>query len=316
MQSASETDPNEPLVAILCVTHGRPDLVRKCLQSCARQDYGRFEIVTIINPRDAASESAVREAAPLAKVIRTHRNLGFFPALNIAMANTDAQYLMVIDDDARFLADDALSRLVDQFRREPNLGAVTCNLEGPHETPIDQDRYIRVFTTGFTMMPREVVIEWVGYVPDVFFRSAGETFWCMLLWEQRRPVKRVEAVRMYHALAQQGRSVRDWRFYRLRSQILCALMREPASWIVPVLASKFVKSLIQYIRCGAVGVWFHAWFSACGHFPEAARYRTPVSVVTRRLLRRLEAEPVHDLTTCQEWLDAARASELKSPGLR
>jgi GT2 family glycosyltransferase len=314
MQSHSETHSTEPLVAILCVTHGRSDLVRKCLQSCALQDYPNFEIVVIVNPRDSASEKAVRDAAPMAKVMRTHRNLGFFPALNIAMANTDAEYIMMIDDDACFLAGDALSRLVDEFRREPNLGAVTCNLEGPHESPICEDQYIRAFLTGFTMMPRDVVTKWVGYAPDIFFRSAGETFWCTLLWEQRRPVKKVEAVRMHHELAQQGRSTRDWQFYGLRSQIICALMREPASWLIAVLASKFGKSFIQYIRLGAFGVWCHAWFSACGYFPEAIRYRKPVSVATRWLLHRLEAEPIRDLAACQEWLDATRPSSLKASG--
>jgi GT2 family glycosyltransferase len=308
MRPPSRIDLSEPLVAILCVTHGRPDLLQKCLQSCAKQNYRRFEIIVIINPRDPTSEAATYNAAPMAKVVRTHRNLGFFPALNIAIANTDAEYLMVIDDDAWFIADDALSRLVDEFGSQPELGAVTCNLEGPHEKPIDEDQYIRVFPTGFTMIPRDVVTEWVGYVPDIFFRSAGETFWCMSLWDQRRPVKKVAAVRMYHALAQLGRSRRDWRFYGLRSQILCAVMREPASWLIPVLASKFGKSLFQYICWRDFGIWCRAWISACGNFAEALRYRKAVSVKTRLLLRRLEAEPVRDLTTCQEWLDTAQSS--------
>jgi GT2 family glycosyltransferase len=316
MQPTAPANSTEPLVAILCVTHGRAELVRKCLQSCARQDYRRFEIVVIVNPRDPVSEEAVRAAAPMAKVIRTHRNLGFFPALNIAIANTDADYVMVVDDDAWFLADDALSRLVDEFRREPALGAVTCNLEGPHETPISENRYVRVFPTGFTMMPRAVVTEWVGYIPDLFFRSAGETFWCTSLWEQRRPVKKVEAVRMYHALAQQGRSMRNWHYHGLRSQILCALMREPASWLLPVLISKFGKSLVQYIRWRAFGVWCHAWLSACAHLPDALRFRKPVSVTTRRLLRRLELEPLHDLTNCPEWQAIASPPPTWDSGLR
>jgi GT2 family glycosyltransferase len=298
----------DPPIAILCVTHGRPDLVRQCLQSCMRQDYPNFEIVVIVNPCDPSSEAAVHEAAPIAKLIRTHRNLGFFPALNIAIANTNADYVMIVDDDARFIESDALSRLVSEFRREPTLGAVTCNLEGPHETPISDDRYVRAFTTGFTMMPRRIVAELVGYVPDLFFRSAGETFWCTSLWEQRRPVKKVASVRMYHALAQQGRSTRDWRFYGLRSQILCAVMREPASWLVPVLASKFGKSLIQYIRWRSFGVWCWAWSSAVGALFEAIRYRQPVSAATRRLLYRLEIEPIRDLAHCREWLDAAPLS--------
>jgi len=301
-EPSSAFDDQTAEVTVLCITHGRPELVRKCLESCVRQDYPHLEIVVVVNPQDTTSETAVREVAPNAKIIRTHRNLGFFPALNVGLANTDAEFVMMVDDDAWFLQDNAVTRLVDEFRREPNLGAVTCNLEGPHETPITGgSRYVREFTTGFTMMPRQVVSEWVGYVPDIFFRSAGEYYWCSVLWEQQRPVKKIESVRMYHALAKQGRSKRDWHFHSQRSQILCAVMREPALWLIPVLLSKFAKGLIFFIRLRAFGTWCHAWTSALINLPEAIRYRRPVSSATRKLLARLDTEPVLSLTGCHEW---------------
>ena len=189
-------------VSIVCVTHGRPDLVLKCMQSCVEQDYPKKEIVLLFNPADETTEATVRTRFPEIKILTTDHNLGFFPALNVAIASSGGDYVMIVDDDAWFLGSDALTRLVGYFRDEPELGAVTCNLEGPNEHPItDGDRYIRVFTTGFTMIPRQVVTEWVGPIPNLFFRSAGETYWCTQLWEQRRPVKRVENVRMFHALA-------------------------------------------------------------------------------------------------------------------
>lgn len=291
-----------PSVAVLCVTHGRPALVKTCLQSCARQDYENFEIVVVINPADAVTEQSVIAAAPSARIMRTHRNLGFAPVLNIAIASIDADYIMFVDDDAWFLADDALSRLVDEFRRDPSLGAVTCNLEGPHETPITGgDRYIRAFTTGFTMIPRAAVTDWVGYFPDIFFRASEESFLCAKLWQQGRPVKRVEAVRMHHAFAQQGRSTRDFWFHAIRSQVLCAIMREPAGWLLPVLASKFIKSFIQCARQGHLLIWLHAWASSLVNAPDALRRRDPVSPAARRLLARLDASEVRDLAACREW---------------
>ena len=151
------------------------------------------------------------------------------------------------------------------------------------------------------MLPRKVVTEWVGYIPDLFFRSAGETFWCTQLWEQRRPVKRVEDVRMFHALASKGRSTRDWHFYALRSQILCALMREPISWMLPVLASKFVKSLLQLGKSGELNIWISAWASSLCHLQDALEFRNPISPRTRRLLARLDRLPVQDLETLPEW---------------
>lgn len=300
-------------IAILCVTHGRPDLLRSCLASCVRQDYPDTEVVVILNPFDAAAEAVVREVAPDAKVLRTHRNLGFFPALNLALANTDAEFVMMVDDDAWFLQDDALAKLREEFVREPALGAVTCNLEGPTETPIvGGDQYINVFTTGFTLMPRRVVTEWVSYIPDLFFRSAGETFLCMQLWHQGRPVKRVEGVRMHHALAQVGRSSRDWHFYGLRSQILCALMREPGELLGPVLVSKFLRSLAQALRKRQLGIWLHAWVSAATLTGEAWKMRRPVSFATRRLLNRLGKTRVLDLQSLPEWKALPSARQMES----
>lgn len=267
----------------------------------------------VLNPADDASERAARAAAPDARIIRTHRNLGFFPALNLALANTNADYVMIVDDDARFLDDGALAALVAQFRREPSLGAVTCNLEGPFETPIrGGDRYIRAFTTGFTMMPRKVVTDWVGFFPDIFFRSAGETFLCTTLWDQRRPVKRVENVRMYHALASQGRSERDFLFHALRSQLLCAVMREPGAWLMPVLASKFAKSFAFHLSKNALLIWAHAWLSFVFNLPTALRFRRPISHTTRRLLQRLDREVVRDLSQCPEWADMPAAAPAKA----
>lgn len=291
-----------PSVTVICVSHGRPGLLAECLRSCAGQLYPSFGIVVILNPPDEASEAAVRDAAPQATVIRTARNIGFFPALNLAIAATSAEYLMIVDDDAHFLDRNALSALVAEFARDRALGAVTCNLEGPHETPIrGGDRYIRAFTTGFTMLPRRVFTEWVGYFPDIFFRAAGETYLCTTLWDQRRPIKRIEAVSMHHALAQQGRPRSDFLFHALRSQLLCAVMREPAAWLLPVLASKFGKSLVFYTRNRALGVWLKAWASFLWNIPVALRLRRPISSRTRRLLHRLDARVVHELDDCPEW---------------
>jgi len=289
-------------LSVICVTHGRPQILRRCLESCARQNYPALKFFVVANPPDGESEVVIKQAIPNARIIRTQTNIGFFPALNLGLAEADTDYVMVVDDDAHFTTDDSLSRLVDKFAQEPDLGAVTCTLEGPYETPGDsRDKYISVFTTGFTMFPRKVFSEWIGAFPNLFFRSAGETFWCTELWEQGRPVKRVADVCMFHALAKEGRSTKDWRFHGLRSQLLCAAMREPAMWLAPVLLSKLVKSFGQYLRYRQPGLWLKAWLSFLFHIGEAFQSRKPISSQTRRLLRRLDRSPVYNLSELPEW---------------
>ncbi len=282
-------------VSILCVTYNRRDLALRCLRSCVEQDYPDLEIVVVVNPSGDGTEQAIQENFPRAKLIQTHKNIGFFPALNLAIANSTGEFVMMVDDDAYFLESKAITCLVSEFQKEPRLGAVTCNLEGPNETPVNTDRYIEVFTTGFTMVPRQVFTEWVGYYPDLFFRSAGETYICTRLWELGHPVKRLSNVRMYHERAIEGRSDRDWKFHALRSQILCTIMREPWYLIPLSLFSKWCKSLLDYTRRGNFWTWLQTWTSAFWHLPVALRLRLPISWHTQKLLWRLRKGIFSDL---------------------
>lgn len=283
------------VVSVVCITYNRRDLVLRCLESCVGQDYPRLEILAVVNGSNDGTEEAIRRRFPEVKMIRIHRNIGFFPALNIGIANTCGDYVMVVDDDAYFMNRCALGRLVKAFSDEPALGAVTCNLEGPSETPVSRDCYIPVFTTGFTMLPKRVFTEWVGYYPDVFFRSGGETFVCTMLWDLGKPVKRLCDARMYHLRAMEGRSDWDWNFYGLRSQILVAVMREPWYLIGPSLASKGGKSLVDCLRGGHFRTWVSAWMSAMLYLPEAWSLRRPIRWRTRKLLWHLRREVVSDV---------------------
>jgi GT2 family glycosyltransferase len=283
-----------PLVSIVCVTHGRPNFLRKCLTSCLGQSYPNKEVVVLLNPDDSRAACVVHEVAPQAQVVRTHRNLGFFPALNIVIANTSGDYVMTVDDDAWFLDERGLERMVRAFQDEPDLGAVTCNLEGPHEaTNAGPDRYVPVFKTGFTMVPRQAFTHWVGWYPDIFFRSAGETFLCSALWEQGRPVKCLAEARMYHERAVEGRSNKEWLFHGQRSQALCAVMRDPLAILPIILASKMFGSFrVCAFEWRQPLTWLHVWGSFLMQLPKAWRLRVPISFATWKLLRRLRAEYV------------------------
>lgn len=284
-----------PKVSILSVTYNRRDLVLRSLQSCVEQDYPDLEILVVVNPSGDGTKEALRRAFPAIPLIHTHRNVGFVQALNLAIANTTGDYLMTVDDDAYFLEKDAITNLVQEFQKEPRLGAVTCNLTGPHETPVPTDRYIEVFTTGFTMVPRQVYTEWVGYNPDIFFRAANETYVCTRLWDLGRPVKRLSRVRMYHEFASRGRSDWDMNFYAVRSHVLCTVMREPGFLVLPSLFSKAYKSFFRLTRSGHFWVWVQAWLSAFCHLPEALRLRRPIRWRTQKLLWRLRKEVISEL---------------------
>jgi GT2 family glycosyltransferase len=277
-----------PTVSIVCVTHNRREHALRCLESCVSQTYPQLEIVVFVNPSGDGTEDAIAERFPELPQIRAHRNIGFFPALNLTIANTSGKYVMTVDDDARFVSNDAIAHLVAALESDPDLAAVTCNLEGPTERPITGgDRYVHVFTTGFTMMPRRAFTEWVGYYPDLFFRGGGETFMCSALWDSGKRVKRLEHVRMYHARTGDGRTQSLWQFHALRSQLLCAIMREPWFLIAPSLSSKMARSFARAAAERHLHIWAAACCSTLWHLRAALRLRKPISWTTQRLLWRL-----------------------------
>jgi GT2 family glycosyltransferase len=141
-------------------------------------------------------------------------------------------------------------------------------------------------------VPKVAFTDWIGYYPDLFFRSAGETFLCKGLWESGKPVKLISKAVMYHELAMEGRSNRLWKFYGLRSQILCVFMRDPWILIPAILISKFIKSLVDYLRWGALREWITAWIGSALHLQDALALRRPISLKTYRLLAKLQKSPV------------------------
>jgi GT2 family glycosyltransferase len=266
--------------------------VLECLQSCVEQDYHNLEVIVVDNASTDGTAAAIRSILPSVKLIRTHENIGFFPALNIALANASGEHVFTIDDDARMLEPDGIRRMREAFTRWPNLGAVTCNIEGPFEEPAAlKDRYVHTFKTGFTMVPRAVFTDWVGYYPDRFFRSGGERYIATALASKKHPVLQLASVRMHHARTGQGRSSWDWAFYGHRSQILVCLMRDPW-YVVPCrLAGKFIKGLVHSLRKGSVTPWAAAWCNVWLQLPYAWKYRHAMSWAAYRDLMRLQRNP-------------------------
>jgi GT2 family glycosyltransferase len=258
------------------------------------QTGGLIELVVIDNCSQDGTAEMVKQCFPHATLIRTHRNLGFFPALNLAIANSRSPLVMTVDDDAYFLTGDALARMRGELEADPALGAVTCNVEGPHEPPLAaEDQFVHNFKTGFTMVRREAFTEWVGYYPDLFFRSAGESYLASALWDLGRSVKKLAGVRMYHEMAMDGRSKWDWGYYGLRSQILLIFMRSPWWLVAPALLANFARGLVHFARLGRLREWAAAWSCVWFAVPEALRLRRPISWKTQQKLWRLRKSTSH-----------------------
>lgn len=281
---------NDVELTIVLVTYGRRDYLKRCLDSIHGQENINFEIVVVVNPSGDGTELMLETSFPQIQRIQMHKNIGFFPALNIGIANGCAEYVMVVDDDAYFMQDDALFILLNYLKSNPETDVVSSNIEGPFENtiPDDEVRDINVFKTGFAMMPRKLFSSEIGYYPDAFFRSAGENYLSKKIWDNGKRIQMLGSVKMFHDQASTGRSDADWKFYGIRSQVLCTLMRDPLPVIPILILSKFVKSFFLFVKWGHLFTWGRAWLSIGIHIPYALHLRDPISLQTWRKIRAME----------------------------
>ena len=277
------------LTSIVIVTHQRPQFFARCLASCANQDFPNKEILVVVNPRDSESEAIALQYG--AQIIRTHANIGFFPALNVGIANTSGQRVMVVDDDATFERADALTRMNAYLDANPTCAVVSCNIRGPCEPePYPFTGLVHVFKTGFALFRREVFSKIAGYVPDTFFRAAGESYLSNYIYEQGYNVAVICDVWMNHAQTATGRSNRAMNHYAIRNHALVSLLQEPLRILPVSLVSKLGSSLLRIaIQRGDYVAWTMGWLSLIGHIPWAISHRKPISWRTFKRIRELRA---------------------------
>jgi glycosyltransferase involved in cell wall biosynthesis len=281
---------SEILISIVVVTHERPQYLAECLNSCQRQSYRNREIVVVLNPTQIESEMIALKHG--AKILRTHRNIGFFPALNIAIASSSGSRIMVIDDDAAFEGNDILTRLNHVLDEHAQCVVVTCNLHGPCESePYRETREVHGFKTGFGLFRREVFSDIAGYVPDKFFREGGESYLTNYIYEHGHSVMVVHDAWMFHAQTPIGRDRRLMNHYSIRNHALIALLQEPLVVILPSLAMKVASTFTRIaIQRRDPLSWITGWNSLLLNIPWAIRMRKPISLRTFLRLRKLRAE--------------------------
>jgi GT2 family glycosyltransferase len=292
------TPQQSPLVSILFVSNNRPDLLKRAIESCLLQDYKHIEFVIIDNNSEVRLEDYLADTLTSAHIFRTHKNIGFFPALNLAIASSKGEFIITIDDDAYFKSTDAISTWLKKFAEDPKLMIATCNITGPHElSPEPTDRYVHNFKTGFSMIRRDVFSSICGYYPDVFFRSGGEAYLCTMLLHCGYHILQVSGIYMHHDQTTIGRNLWAWNYYGHRSQNLLVFYRMPLLFIPISLTVKFFKGLVGVLTQKTNFLpWVRAWTDLPFFIPEAMRQRNPISVKSILLMRALK---LHKVTSIQ-----------------
>ena len=120
--------PSSRRVAILVINYNGLRWLPRCLASLVKTKYPKYEIYLIDNASVDRSVEYVHENYPSVRIIRNSRNFGFAEAYNRAIDQTEADYVVLLNNDTEVLDPEWLDHLVKVANGDRQVAAVACKM--------------------------------------------------------------------------------------------------------------------------------------------------------------------------------------------
>jgi len=117
-------------VSVLIGTRNRIDPLFRCLKSVFKQNYSDFEILILDDGSDKFNVCEVisKLGDPRLRCARNPESIGVAGGRNKLMSLASGDIFCIIDDDAYFADEHALSRIVQVFAENPEIGIVATKV--------------------------------------------------------------------------------------------------------------------------------------------------------------------------------------------
>ncbi|WP_435736712.1 glycosyltransferase family 2 protein [Cellulosimicrobium sp. PMB13] len=118
-----------PRVRAVVVTWNGAELLRESLPSLLAQDLadGELDVLVVDNGSSDGTPAMLAAEFPTVRVVASPENLGFAGGAELGLRDLDAEYAVLLNNDARF-EPDAVRRMVEVADAEPAVGAVTARI--------------------------------------------------------------------------------------------------------------------------------------------------------------------------------------------
>jgi len=171
--------PVSPIVSVVMLSFNRRDDVAEGLQKLLEQDYPKLDIWVVDNGSNDHTTTMIHEKYPQVNLIALEKNIGV-AAYNLGFQKAIGEYIVILDDDS-FPEKKAITRMVEEFRNNDQLGVVAFDVRNyydyqkkePHPVntpPVNQPtcRYQMAFNGAGVGIRKKCLIEVGGY-PEEFF---------------------------------------------------------------------------------------------------------------------------------------------------
>jgi hypothetical protein len=127
-----------PKVAILIINYNGLRWLPRCLSTVAKTKYPNYQVYLIDNASVDGSVEFVRRKFPTVRIIQNSRNLGLAEAYNRAIAQVDAEYVVMLNNDTEVLNVRWVEDLVKVASENPAVAAVANKMVSMNDRQILQ----------------------------------------------------------------------------------------------------------------------------------------------------------------------------------
>lgn len=239
----------QPLVSIVSVQYGHPDVTLEMLKSLKQISYPNIEIILVDNASPDCNPDIVKEEYPDIIYIKSKENLGFAGGNNMGINIAKGKYILMLNNDTE-VDSGFLEPLVEKMENNPQIGIVSPKIKffytpdtlqyvgyapinpitqrggakgfGQKDLGQYQEDAEAAYGHGAAMMISMNVIKEVGLMADIFFLYYEELDWAHRIRNAGYKIYYVHNSLVYHkeSISTGGRISSLRAYYMTRNRIL------------------------------------------------------------------------------------------------
>ncbi len=161
-------------VSVVILTRNRKELLKSCLQSVVAQDFSGLQVVVVDNAGSDGTPTMIKEKFPDVNYIKLKENVGV-AGRNRGVEAANGELIITLDDDSRLLRTNTVTRIVEKFRENKNLGAAGFRIVGADRNEYNWFRWPKLGSCRAGYLSPTFLTCGAAIRPEMFERTGG--FW-------------------------------------------------------------------------------------------------------------------------------------------
>jgi len=117
-------------VAVIIVSYNSAEVISTCLRALFQSEYENIQVIVVDNGSCDSTRSIVRNQFPEVTLVDAGRNLGFAGGCNVGFKATDAEIVVLLNDDA-VVRPDTITKMVELASSDQDVGIIGCKILYP-----------------------------------------------------------------------------------------------------------------------------------------------------------------------------------------